>query len=173
MKSISLFRAITLTLLLPALLVGPIPLYASTTVPVSVITVQITGLACTTSLGAGQFNAAAWSWGASTGATGVTTFGDLSISKTFDDCSPALFGLVVVGTPITTLVLTEHSAGVPPTPLMQITLSTVRAASYQLVGDQSTASPTEQLMFVFGKITIQNLVNGARFCYDVVKRVKC
>jgi len=173
MKSISVFRAITLALLLPALLAGPIPLFASTTVPVSVITVQITGLACTTSLGSGQFHAVAWSTGATESAAGAASFSELSISKAFDECSPALFGLVVLGTPITNLVLTEHSAGFPPTPIMAITLEKARAVSDQLVGDQSTATPTEQLTVAFGRILIQNLVNGARFCYDAALRMKC
>jgi type VI protein secretion system component Hcp len=69
------------------------------------------------------------------------------------------------------LLLTEKSS--QGTPQMSITLENWFISTYQLVGDQSTASPTEQLSFTYERITIQNLVTGVSFCYDRIKRMKC
>jgi type VI protein secretion system component Hcp len=167
MKPISVTRAMTLALLLPTLLLGQEPLSRSTvpplaaTSPLSSTTIQIDGLNCTTSSGFNQFHAIAWS-------AGVT---DLAISKLFDECSPALFGNAMLSTHIPKLLLTEkNSQGIPQ---MAIKLQNVVTSTYQLVGDQSTATPIEQLSFAYERITITNLITGVFFCFDKQTRARC
>jgi type VI protein secretion system component Hcp len=167
MKPIRIIRAMTLALLLPALLLGQEPLSPTTTAalastgPLSTTTVQIDGLNCTTASGFNSFHAVTWS-------VGVT---DLAVSKLFDECSPALFGDVALGARINTVLLTEkNSQGVPQ---MSVKLEKVLASTYQLVGNQSDASPVEQLSFAYGRITIKNLVTGVSFCYDRQSRTRC
>jgi hypothetical protein len=94
-----------------------------------------------------------------------------SYSKRFDECSPPLFALVLLGTTITSLTLTERSP--QAIALMLIKLGKAHAASYQLNGDQSTPSPIEQISFDYENITFENPGNGVKFCYDKALRVKC
>lgn len=165
MKTISVIRGMTLALLLPTLLQGQNPLSSATAPPPSFTTVQITGLVGCPAAG---FQAVTWS----TGDNATTVSETLAVSKLFDTCSVPLFELVVLGKPISALLLTEHN-GQTGTPLMSLKLEKAVAINYQLVGDQSTASPSEQLTFDYARITITDLINGVHFCYDKTQRKMC
>src|SRR5262245_39316129 len=76
-------------------------------------------LGCSTATGSDSFAVTAWSWGASNsgsassgggGGAGKANVQDLSLSKAFDGCSPALFGGVVTGRHYQTLTLVQGNS---------------------------------------------------------------
>ena len=168
MKPIRVTRIMTLALLLPTLLLGQEPLSPATMAPLasagplSSTTVQIKGLGCKTAAGTDSFQVVSWS-------VNVT---DLAVNKLFDECSPPLFGEVVIGTkPSIELMLTEKNS--QNVPQMSIHLQFTQASTYQLVGSESNATPIEQLSFSYGRITITNLVTRTSFCYDKRTHTTC
>ena len=135
------------------------------------ITVSVNGLACTTSAGAGAFNAKTWSWGATNagstgggggGSTGRVTFADLSVTKALDGCSPALFRAVATGTHFRTLTLTQQDAS--GNTVAQVEMTDVLVTSWGVGGTARDPSPDEAVKFNFAEACV---VSGAsRVCYD-------
>ena len=79
---------------------------ANSTKPQSAIAVNLNGLGCSTAAGTDAFSVLAWSWGASNpvdlssgggAGSGKVSVSDVSLTKPFDACSPALLGAVATG----------------------------------------------------------------------------
>ncbi len=136
------------------------------------ITVKVDGLTCTTSLGSGTFPVHAWAFGATQSiasgsgggaGAGKAMVSDLSVQRKFDECSPALFGVVTTGKHFQTLTLTQQDK---KGPVMIVTLTDILISSYQLSGSQANVDPVESVSFNFAKICINDVGSGAKVCFD-------
>ena len=139
----------------------------------SAITVTLGSLSCSTSAGADAFDVQAWSWGASNpgdtsggggGGAGKANISDLNLTKSFDACSPALFGAVVTGKAFPTLTLTQsNNDGTVTT----VTLSDVRVSSWQASGSIGSDAAAESASFGFSKVCLVDGSSGGKFCFDL------
>jgi type VI secretion system secreted protein Hcp len=129
-------------------------------------------LGCSTSLGTDAFDVLAWSLGASNpvdlvggggGAAGKVNVQDLSVSKAFDACSPALLGAVTTGKAFPNLTLAATNKDGTTT---TVTLSDVRVSSWS-AGGSSTTAASETVSFAFSKFCVVDGSSGAKFCYDL------
>lgn len=135
------------------------------------ITVTINGLTCSTSAGAGAFNAKTWSWGAANSvssggggsAVGRVSFRELAVTKALDSCSPALFRAVSTGTFFRTLTLTQQD--VSGTIVAQLDMKDVLVTSWGVGGNAHDPSPDEAVTFSFSEACVVSGPN--RVCYDV------
>lgn len=140
--------------------------------PASTITLQIPGLNCQTPAGTGIFKVEAWSWGASnsssfiggTPGAGKPSIQDLSVTKAFDGCSPALLGLVTSGNVIKEVILTQTGADVTRTTTVQ--LEGVLVSSWSLSSSTSQSAPFESVSFNFRKVCVTDTATSASVCYD-------
>ena len=151
--------------------------------------VQSAALHCSTHAGSGAFNAISWSVGASmpaqsNGATGrepsasVAQLGSFNLVKAFDECSPALFGALVTGSILQTVTITDRgvdpvNGGPQKSSPVTIQLQDVRVSQFMLSDGSSAAGPAESISLVYSKITITNLNNGSKFCWDNMLRHTC
>ena len=144
------------------------------------ITVVSTGFGCSTSAVSNGFAVLTWKFAAenppsslvgigSGGKFSATVFSDLSVTKSFDECSPALFKLVAAGSHLQTLTLTQSVGGVAK---MTVVLGDSLVSSYELSGGTSPL-PTETVAFRYQKITITNLSNGVKSCFDLQRGTPC
>jgi type VI protein secretion system component Hcp len=140
--------------------------------PASTITVKVDDLSCTTVLGTGTFNVQTWSFGATQSASGSTggggsagkaTVSGLKVAKTFDQCSPGLFGGVTSGKHFRTVTVVQKD---DKNTVMTVTLTDVIISSYELIGDQSTRTPVEAIVFNFAKVCINDSQSGMQACFD-------
>jgi type VI secretion system secreted protein Hcp len=140
--------------------------------PASTITVTVDDLNCTTALGAGTFGAQTWSFGATQsgggstgggGGAGKATVSGLKVEKTFDQCSPGLFGGVTTGKHFRTVTLVQKD---DKGTIMTVTLTDVIIASYNLAGSQTDRNPMEAVSFSFAKICINDSQSGTQACFD-------
>ena len=106
MKKLTVLIILLLSFAAVAAAQGPPGLEKKTPPVNSSITIKIAGLGCTTAAGSNTFNASSYSFGATQsastgtgggGGAGKATINPLHASKSFDECSPALFGSVVTG----------------------------------------------------------------------------
>ncbi len=143
--------------------------------PQSKTTVSVLGLSCSTTAGTGIFVATAWNFGASNtvsssggsgGGVGKANVQDLQVTKTFDACSPLLFGAVVTGKHYKTLTLTQQDRNEAD---IVVTLTEAFVTSYQIGGTDTAPDPAETISFSFDKICIGDPQSGNLFCYDKVK----
>jgi type VI secretion system secreted protein Hcp len=142
--------------------------------PRSAITMTLGTLQCTTPAGADAFGVLSWSWGASNPTTigsggggagaGKASLSDLNILKSFDACSPALFGGVVTGKAFPTATLTQSNSDGTVTTL---TLTDVFVTAWQASGSNASEAPTESVSFAFAKVCLADGASGGRFCFDV------
>lgn len=141
--------------------------------PQSGIAVNLHGLNCSTAAGPDAFSALSWSWGASNptdigggggGGTGKVSVSDVSVTKGFDACSPALLGAVATGKHYQTLTLTQSNSDGTTTAL---TLSDVIVSSWQASGSVATEAATESVSFAFAKVCLTDGGSGSKFCYDL------
>jgi type VI protein secretion system component Hcp len=140
----------------------------------STITITAAGLSCTTALGTGIFSATAYSFGATNplststggggGGTGKATIMPLSVTKLFDECSPALFGAVATGQRIKTVDLTQNDN--KGKPVLTINLQDAAITSYQIGGSEASDSPRETILIDFAKICVANPSNSSKACFD-------
>lgn len=140
----------------------------------SSITFAIPGLNCNTAAGTGVFKVSSWSWGASnpiqidvTGGglgAGKVSLQDLHVTKAFDGCSPALLGLVTLGTFAKMAVLTQQGADVTKTTTVE--LRDVYVTSWQVGSTSAEEAPAEQLSVAFRRICISDSASGTSQCYD-------
>ena len=145
--------------------------------PKASITVNLNGLSCQTTAGTNAFSVLAWSWGASNPVTigtggggsgaGKASVSDLSVTKMFDQCSPALFGGVVTGKHFNTLTLTQDDSN--GNVVLTVTLSDVLVSSWQMSGSVNEAFPTESVSFAFAKVCIAETGGGGKFCFDIAQ----
>lgn len=144
------------------------------------ILVQSTGLQCSTQAGSGSFAVASWSVGASnvalttTGASGRETvgkaqMGPVNLVRSFDECSPALFGVLASGMRLQTVTLNDRDAAGRPNIIVQLQNAYV---SQYTVSDGGT-SPVESLSLTYDRITITNTANGTKFCWDLTSLRSC
>ena len=153
--------------------IGASPLTAApkTTAPISGILI---GLNCTTSLGAGAFEARSWSWGATNtagdfggggGGTGKASISALSLTRASDACSPALSGGVVTGEHFTKFTLSQYDKdGVLRATLL---LQDVTLTSWQVGGSNESAEALEQVQLSFRKLTFTDVASGNQFSWDI------
>ena len=139
----------------------------------SAIAVTLGSLGCSTALGADAFEVQAWSWGASNavdlsapggGGAGKVNVQDLSLTKAFDACSPALLGGVATGKAFPSLTLAASNKDGSTT---TVTLTDVRVSSWQAGGSTASAAAFESVSFAFSKVCLADGSSGAKFCYDV------
>ncbi len=151
--------------------------------------VQSAALHCSTHAGSGAFNAISWSVGASmpaqsNGATGreakpsVAQLGSFNLVKAFDECSPALFGALVTGSILQTVTITDRgvdpvNGGTHKSSPVTIQLQDVQVSQFMLSDGSSAAGPAESISLVYSKITITNLNNGSKFCWDNMLQHTC
>jgi type VI protein secretion system component Hcp len=84
--------------------------------------------------------------------------------KSFDGCSPALFGGTVNGKHFPTLTIVQ--ADKKNVALMTVTLSEVIVESIQWSGAAGASQTTESVSFAFAKACIQDGPSGVKLCYD-------
>jgi len=142
----------------------------STATPSIIVT---TGLNCSTTLGRGTIAAESWSFSSTLSVTIGTGGGanrpnvkDLFIQKSFDNCSPALFGQLVQGKSLKTVTLTQSDRSSKDS-VLTVTLTNAFVSSYQIAGGPTSDTPVESVGFSFEKICIKSSDNGASMCYDV------
>jgi type VI protein secretion system component Hcp len=147
----------------------------------SSISIKVEGLGCNMSLGNGTFSAITYAFGATNpssigtatgtgGGAGKATVMPLSVTKLFDECSPALFGAVLTGDHISAVDLTqEDSKGHV---ILTINLKDAQITSYQIGGSQASDSPHESIQIDFAKICISDTSNGNKFCFDRTANTK-
>jgi type VI protein secretion system component Hcp len=145
------------------------------------ITIVSTGLGCSTSAVSNGFAVLSWKLGADAppstpfgpvggGKFSATAFSDVTITKSFDECSPALFRLVAAGNHLQTITLTQSVGGVPK---MTVVLGDSLVYSYYFSGGTGSPLPTETVAFRYQKITITNLSNGVKSCFDLQRMGAC
>ncbi|MGH9520925.1 MAG: type VI secretion system tube protein Hcp [Terriglobales bacterium] len=104
----------------------------------------------------------------STGAgAGKASISDLNVQKSFDQCSPALFGAVVTGKHFNTVTLTQLDAN--NNVVLTLTLSEVLVSAWQMSGTVSQDLPIESVSFAFAKVCVAETAGGGKFCYDLTK----
>jgi type VI protein secretion system component Hcp len=139
----------------------------------SAIAVTLGSLGCSTGLGTDAFEVQAWSWGASNpvdviggggGSAGKVNVQDLSLTKAFDGCSPALLGAVSIGKGFPSLTLVASNKDGTTT---SVVLSDVRVSSWQVGGTSASAAAVESASFAFSKVCLTDGSSGAKFCYDL------
>jgi type VI protein secretion system component Hcp len=138
----------------------------------SAITVSLAGLGCSTAIGSDAFAVQSWRWGATNpvvlggggGTVGKVNLSDLSLTKAFDACSPALLGGVATGTAFPTLTLTASNKDGTTT---TVTLQDVRVTSWQASGTSDAEAALESASFTFSKVCLADGSSGAKFCYDL------
>jgi type VI secretion system secreted protein Hcp len=141
--------------------------------PQSAIGVLVSGLNCTTTAGTDAFSVLAWSWGASNsgdftsgggGGAGKVNIQDVSLTKPFDACSPALLGAVATGKHYPSLTLTQSNSDGTVTTLA---LTDVIVSSWSAAGSVNTEAATENVTFGFAKVCLTDGGSGSKFCYDL------
>ena len=143
------------------------------------IMVVISGLGCSTALGAGSFEARSWSWGATAATTsggsgegtGKPVPAPLMLTRVSDACSPALLGALMHGDRFTKLTLSHYdTVGVLKA---TVVLEDVILTEWQIGGSDTSAEPTEELSVSFRKFTFGDVSNGNNFCYDIAQQKAC
>jgi hypothetical protein len=102
-----------------------------------------TTLNCTTSAGTSSFAVSSWSFASSTGQKVPFT-----MTKAFDECSPALYTMSLGGT-MKSIILTVHDSKTNQGALIE--LGQVTVSSYYLSG--SASSPVEAIAFTYGSVS--------------------
>ena len=88
----------------------------------------------------------------------------LNAAKSFDECSPAVFGAVVSGRhfPTADLVQQDDKGHL----VLTINLTDVLIGSYQIGGAQVSDSPQESIALSYSKICITEASSNTKLCYD-------
>jgi type VI secretion system secreted protein Hcp len=146
------------------------PVAAQTT-----LNTTVAGLGCNTGAGADQFGVLSFSWGASNPVTlgagglgaGKVSISSFNVMKSFDGCSPALFGGTIKGARFSTLTMVQLDK--KNVVLMTVTLNDVIVESIQWSGSADGGSTTESVSFAFAKVCIQDGPSGNKLCYDAAQ----
>lgn len=133
------------------------------------ITIQATGLSCTTSFGTGTFQALSWNSGV-TNTGSKASFTGVSVQKNFDECSTALFTLVANGAHLASATLTQYDKNNNPQMIVQLT--TVVVESYQ-VSSSTSNGPIEEINLNYQTITIKDPVNNSQSCWNLMTNSAC
>jgi type VI secretion system Hcp family effector len=138
----------------------------------STIIVTVDGLSCTTSAGTGMFPALTWSFGATQtlssatgGSASKANLSDVSITKRTDSCSPILFGDVVTGKHIRSVMIVQQDNNRDD--VFSVKLEDVIISNYQLSGNHADEVPSEQISFNYAKITLTDAITGTKFGWDL------
>jgi len=143
------------------------------TAPQATITAAVVGLGCSTTAGTNSFSVQAWSWGASNSGISSTSGGsgagkavisDLTVEKSLDGCSPALFGGTVTGKNFASMTLTQEDSN--HNVVLTLTLTNVRVSAWTISGSQGAALPVEAVSLAFQKVCITEAGSGSKFCYN-------
>jgi len=172
-KKLTVLMILLLSFAAVAAAQGPPGLEKKTPPVNSTITIKIAGLGCTTAAGSNTFSASSYSFGATQsastgtgggGGAGKATVEPLRANKSFDECSPALFGSVLTGQHVQTVDLVHQDD--KGNPILTITLTDALITSYQIGGSQSSDAPQETIAIDFKKICVSEPNGGNRLCFD-------
>jgi type VI secretion system secreted protein Hcp len=138
------------------------------------ITATLSGLGCSTSVGADSFEARSWSWGATMagsatsgtgGGEGKAVISALTLSRVSDACSPDLLGGVVTGKHFPTFTLSQFDKdGVLKA---TVVLTDAILTSWQVGGTNVSAEAAEEVQLAFRKLTFTDVASGNKFSWDV------
>jgi type VI secretion system Hcp family effector len=142
----------------------------------STITISMDGLGCSTQAGSGTFTVQGWAFGAtnptttssSAGASGAgkVKISTLTLTRSFDECSAALFALVTSGKHVDSLTLTQTAANTKQTE-MTVKLLEVFVTDYQIGGNPASLEPAETVNVSFNQITITNPANRSQASWNL------
>jgi len=137
------------------------------------ITVVLSGLGCTTALGADTFAAQSWQWGASNpvisgGGSGQgqgrATVSELVLSRAADACSPALLGGVLGAKHFAALTLSQYDvAGVLKA---TVVLTEVFVTGWSISGSSASPDAGESVSLAFERFTFTDVASGNKVTYD-------
>ena len=104
---------------------------------------------------------------------GKTNFSDLSISKNFNNSSPALALAEITGKPIPTAILSFYT-GTPGawTRYYTVTLTNAYVSSISL-GDAAGGNASENVTFAYSQIRFTDSLTGATECFNLVTNTTC
>jgi type VI secretion system secreted protein Hcp len=172
-KKLTVLMILILTFAAVAAAQGPPGLEKKTPPVNSTITIKIAGLRCTTAAGSNTFTASSYGFGATQtastgtgggGGAGKATIMPLNATKSFDACSPDLFGSVVLGQHLQTVELVHQDD--KGNTILTINLTDALITSYQIGGSQSNETPQEIISIDFTKICISEPSSGNKLCFD-------
>ncbi len=145
-----------------------------------VMTIKTQGLSCTTGAGPGTSAVMSYAFGASVNtsttatATGATSsapvIAPLSVTKQFDECSPALLAAVTRGQHFPRVDLVQYDAN--RRPVLTISLDEATFVAYQVGGTGSSIAFQEPIQLVFRRVRFTGL-GGATACWDLGTRGPC
>lgn len=119
-----------------------------------------------------QIAVKSWSVGIdNSSSAGRASLGPLTVTKSFDACSPFLAESAARGRHIQKATLVEYTtSGVPA---LTIELQDVMVEKYLLDDPSAAVGTAETLALSYGKITIENSASNTKFCWDVGKNALC
>ena len=140
----------------------------------STTVVYVEGVNCTSSGGKGAL-ATSWSFGATNSGSlgsaggavaGKTTVGPFYFTKSFDECSASLFGLLASGRNVKRIIVTERNS--KEITILTVELDEAMFTQYLLSDGGPNAQPVETFVVSFGRIIITNPANGSKSGWDIV-----
>jgi type VI protein secretion system component Hcp len=163
-------------------LFAAVPAFAQT----GTVLVNVNGITCTILDGKTGFEATVYSLGGTVKEKKLDTantakppaLDDLSVGKSFDDCSSPLIKLFLGSTIVPTVTLIQYGTGDNTrTPVLTITLTNAVMTSYEVTGAPEIR-PTEVLTFTYKSVCISSAsqkLDGTykppvTVCYDTVKK---
>jgi len=152
------------------------------------VLVNVNGITCTNLSGKTGFEATSYSLGgtvktgkiASSNVAKAPSLDDLSIGKTFDECSEPLIRLFLGSRVVPTVTLIQYGIGEQEskTAVLTITLSNTIMTSYEVTGAPDVR-PTEVLTFTYKSVCVTSVGQNpdgsvkppVTVCYDTAKRL--
>lgn len=140
----------------------------------SVISIESRDLGCSTDAGTAMFYAQSWSFDASNLPESPNTKGSraslfkitgLTITKSFDDCSTALFAALTSAKTLSSFTLTQTDATGKVRELV-VELDDVTVSTYHAGGTLATGEPAETISLLFSKIIITNPRTNSQTVWD-------
>lgn len=163
-------------------LFAAVPAYTQT----GTVLVNVNGISCTNLDGKTGFEATGYSLGGTVKEKKSDTadtakppaLDDLSVGKSFDECSSPLIKLFLGSTIVPTVTLIQYGTGDnAKKPILTITLTNAVMTSYEVTGAPAIR-PTEVLTFTYKSVCISSVSQNqdgsfkppVTVCYDTVKK---
>lgn len=96
---------------------------------------------------------------------GKTTFADVKVAKTLDDCTPLLFKSLATGSHIATVKISMVTTAAPTTHVLDILLEDVVITSDEY-SETAAGRPSEAVTLAWTKITVTHVPSGNKFTWD-------
>jgi type VI protein secretion system component Hcp len=105
--------------------------------------------------------------GGGQGGAGRPTFSDITLTKSFDDCSISMYGLLFTGSHVQSAVISFHAADAAGK-LVEVLRITLTGALVTSISDNETAPslPAERVTLSYDRIEILDPVTGERIGWD-------